>query len=191
MRRMVERWLGVVSGLLVLALTACGPSPTATSPATVSSLSEPGPVRRFAYPTIDGGVIRSSHLRGRMTLVVHVTTYDTASQAQARIVQGVLRKHAPRINALLVALEPPRHKMLVEAFVQSLGLTYPAGLADADTIAGRGPFEGLQHVPSLVLLDRQGRERWRRLGLVAESELRRVLERYDDGEFRPMPSSTR
>ena len=124
-----------------------------------------------------------------MSLIVFAATYDTASQAQARIAQAILRQHVPRINVLLVALEPPHHRMLVDAFAQSLNLSYPVALADADTIAGRGAFEGLQHVPSVVLLDRQGRERWRHLGLVREEGVRRALRRYDQGALSPKTTS--
>ncbi len=124
-----------------------------------------------------------------MTLILFAATYDTASQAQARIVQAVLRQQVPRINVLLLALEPPHHKMLVEAFAQSLNLSYPIALADADTIAGHGVFEGLHHVPSLVLLDRQGRERWRHLGFVREEGVRRAISRHDDRALSPKTTS--
>jgi hypothetical protein len=115
-----------------------------------------------------------------MTLVVLVATYDTASQAQVRMLETVYKRYTPRLNALVVALEPPHHHALVEAFAQSLGLTMPVALADEATIAGKGPFDGLQHVPSLVLLDRKGRERWRHLGVVRASALMAVVRRYDE-----------
>jgi hypothetical protein len=137
-------------------------------------------MRRFAYRALDGSLIRSSDLHGRMTLILFVTTYDVASQAQARIAQHVLRRHTPRINVLLVVLEAPHHKPLIQAFAQSLGLRYPVVFGDANTIAGRGAFSGLRHVPSVVVLDRSGRERWRHVGLIRQPALRDAIERHDD-----------
>jgi hypothetical protein len=54
-------------------------------------------------------------------------------------------------------------------------------MADSATIEGRGPFAGLHHVPSVVVLDRTGVERFRHLGLLdhvgLESAVREVESR--------------
>lgn len=182
--------MGRWKGFLALLTIRCAAAPVSSVvPAGAIGDAEPGAVRRFAFATTSGKVIRSSELRGRMSLIVFAATYDAASQAQARMVQAVFRQHVPRINVLLIALEPPHHKMLVEAFAQSLNLSYPVALADAATIAGRGAFEGLQHVPSLVLLDRQGRERWRHIGLIREEGVRRAIARYDERALSPKTTS--
>lgn len=146
----------------------------------VAASTDEGPVRRFAYETLDGRVVTSQRYRGRMTVVAMVATYDTASQAQTRFLETVYRRHAPRINALLLVLEPPEHRPLVEAYQSSLALSYDVALADAETIAGEGAFAGLHHVPSIVLLDREGREVWRNLGLVEVEALHAVIAEHDD-----------
>jgi hypothetical protein len=64
---------------------------------------------------------------------------------------------------------------MVEAFVAALDPPYPVAIADRATLAGEGPFRGLHHVPSIVILDRQGREAYRRLGLIEGSALEEVL----------------
>jgi hypothetical protein len=43
---------------------------------------------------------------------------------------------------------------------------------------GRHGFPGLRHVPSVVILDKQGRERFRHLGLMTDVELGEVLDRF-------------
>jgi hypothetical protein len=48
-------------------------------------------------------------------------------------------------------------------------------LADAATIAGEGPFSGLHHVPSVVILDAEGREAFRHVGLITQEALEEVL----------------
>ena len=44
-------------------------------------------------------------------------------------------------------------------------------IADAATIVGEGPFAGLHHVPSVVILDKEGREAWRHVGFVDQARL--------------------
>ena len=57
------------------------------------------------------------------------------------------------------------------AFVDTLGITYPVAFADEATLAGKGPFEGLHHVPAVVVLDKDGHERARHLGFLDEQQL--------------------
>jgi hypothetical protein len=95
----------------------------------------------FRYELADGkGVLFSEALAGRKTLIAFVTTYDLASQAEARILSHLIRAHTPRINAAAIVLEPPENRMLVVAFRDGLRLDYPVAMGDAALIAGEGPF---------------------------------------------------
>ena len=76
-------------------------------------------------------------------------------------------------------LEPPENRPLVETFATSLDLHYDVVHADQRTTAGDGPFPGLHHVPSVVLMDRDGREVWRNLGLIPADRLRDVIADHD------------
>jgi hypothetical protein len=111
-----------------------------------------------------------------------VTTYDVASQAEARFLAGLLRDHKPRLNVALLVLEPPENRPLVEAFAATLKLPYPVALAGAATIAGEGPFAGLHHVPSVVILDREGREALRQLGFTTQNALEELVRAVERSE---------
>jgi hypothetical protein len=106
-----------------------------------------------------------------VSVIGFLTTYDVYSQAEARYLAMLEHSHTPRINVAALMLEAPENRPLVEAFAASLGLGYPVALADAATIAGDGPFPGLHHVPSVVVIDRAGREAWRHVGFVNEAVL--------------------
>lgn len=169
-------------GIAIAAIAACSPAPSVESPglAVTSEPAASGPVRSFAFTTVDGRAATSTGYRGRMTVVAFAATYDIGSQAQARFVNEVVIKHTPRINALLLVLEPPENRPMVEAFASTLNLRYDVAHADLDTTAGTGAFPGLHHVPSVVLLDREGREVWRNLGLINADKLREVIAEHDD-----------
>lgn len=167
--------------LVLAALLGCGSStsastqPSGPNPAQAPTPEQLGPPVEFAWTSIRGGEATSEAMRGRTTLLVFGTTYDVASQAQVRFVTAVVRRHTPRINALLVVLEQPENRILVEAFANAFDLPYPVALADSATIAGEGAFRGLHHVPSVVVLDALGRERARHLGLLDEAALDALL----------------
>ena len=170
---------GAVARVMVFITLACvtvvagcssPPAPPETPP-PVASAPPSGPPIRFAFETIDGKQLTTESLAGRISVIGFVASYDIASQAQVRFLTGLLKRHVPRINVAILVLEPPQNLPMVEAFVGALRLPYPAALADAATIAGQGPFAGLHHVPSVVILDREGHERWRHVGLIEENEM--------------------
>jgi hypothetical protein len=177
----------------LLPLAACGAGDAGAEPPTPAegaSLLPPRDVGPFSYEALDGTQISPASLAGRISVIGFITTYDTASQAQARILADLLRQHTPRINVAVLVLEPGENRPLVEAFASGLRLPYPVALADAATIAGNGPFAGLHHVPSVVILDRQGREALRRIGLFPRDALEdtlRAIERAKPAARPPSP----
>lgn len=151
-----------------LPLLAC--SPGEGTPVAPAPQVHPEP-REFRFETLDGKDLSSATLTGRVTVIGFAATYDLPSQALARYLALLAKRHRPRLNVALLVLEPPDNRPLVQAFVDALALPYPVAFADADTIAGLGPFSGLHHVPSLVILDRRCRETWRHVGLATEQEI--------------------
>jgi len=130
----------------------------------------------FRYELADGkGALDSDALGGRATLIAFLTTYDLASQAQARFVSHLFHTRAPRINAAAIVLEPLENRPLVVAFRDGLRLDYPVAMGDATLIAGEGPFGDVHAVPSTVVLDSEGRLVWKHIGLVKEDEIDNAL----------------
>jgi hypothetical protein len=139
----------------------------------------------FAFGTTQGELFDSSGTRGRSTVVLFVTTFDLASQAQARYLNELLREHTPRANGGVVVLEPPKHRVLAEAFRTSLGLAYPVALANPKTLVGEGPFGSIDGVPTLIVLDRQGRPVFRHTGAVSKRLMDEALSAADAGQVLP------
>ncbi|WP_437314509.1 TlpA family protein disulfide reductase [Sorangium sp. So ce385] len=160
--------------------------PAAATPAAAAEAAPArGPALSFSYETLDGRELSTASLAGRFSVIGFVATYDVASQAEARFLAGLLRDHTPRINAALLVLEASENRPLVEAFAATLKLPYPVALADAPTIAGEGPFAGLHHVPSVVILDAEGREAFRHVGLITQEALEEVLRGLEREGARP------
>ena len=169
------KWRGVVVAVL---LCACA---SQAGPAASASARRGEPVY-FAFGTTEGGEFSSESTRGRATAILFATTFDLASQAEARHLNDVLRTYRPRINAGVVVLEAPKYATFAEVFRTSLGLTYPVAIADAGTLLGEGPFGNVDRVPTLIVLDRDGREVKRLIGLQKPSEIESALDGVSHGK---------
>lgn len=171
--------------LLSLAVASCaaapeeGASPTSSALLPVGTVEVKGDPVSFRYPNVLGGDLASDDLRGRVTVLLLITTYDVPSQAEVSFLTRLHKEHVPRLNAALIVLEPPESRDIVREYVRALAVDYPVGMADAATIAGRGPFKELQHVPSVVILDRGGRERFRHLGPMKYADLREAVRKVE------------
>jgi hypothetical protein len=155
------------------------------SPAVACAGGEKAPVERpgssaepveFSFFAPDGTRFDSASTRGRVTAILLLTTYDLNSQVVARRLNEVLRSFKPRFNAGAVVLEPSKYAVFLEPFKQSLGLRYPVVLADQATLQGDGALGGGVEVPTLVVLDAQGRPLWRLSGPATEQQIRSALE---------------
>jgi hypothetical protein len=154
-------------------LAACSAAPP---PAAAPTRASGKPIE-FAYGTPSGETLTSSNTRGRVTALLFVATFDLPSQVMAKRLDEVVRRHVPRVNAGAVALEAPNDAPLVDVFKTSLGLSYPVALTNSTGFDQPTPFGKLDQVPTLVVLDRHGREVARAQGVVSERDLDDALTR--------------
>ena len=161
-------WLGLVGACAAVPASPLGPEDA------VASSDEPV---LFSFPGAGDTQVNSATTRGRVTLLVFVTTYDMASQLVLRRVADAIARFTPRANAAAVVLEPPLYVDLLPAYRESLGLPYPVVMADFATQQGQGQFGGIQRVPTLVVLDREGREVSRQHGSLTKPEIEEALRR--------------
>jgi hypothetical protein len=158
----------------LFSLAACASEPAAREP-VVASVSKSAPVH-FQYQLIDGqNWLGSDSLLGHPAVLGFLTTYDVASQAEARFLNGIARRLGPRVQVAAIMLERAENRPLIIAFRDGLELGYPVALGDAEIISGGGPFGDVHAVPATVVLDAEGRIVWKKLGLAREEEIEKAL----------------
>ena len=145
-----------------------------TPPPSAAPVARGAPIA-YAFDSLDEREVSFEALKGRATVVLFIATYGDASIVQARFAKRVLAEHAPRINVAAVFMEPIENRPLARIFRDTVGLPYPLAMADPSTIAGRGAFAGVDTVPSVVVLDHEGREVWRKVGVAHADELIKAL----------------
>lgn len=168
----MPRWTWLVVPLAFVAPLGCGPSQEVREPSRAAK----GAPLQFAFGVLDGTVFTAENTRGRVTAILLVTTFDLASQVAAKRLGDTRRQHKPRINAACIALEAADNSVLVQTFRDTLRLDYPVGLADVVELRASSAFASVDRVPTLYILDRNGREHSRHSGLFEAEELDGWLE---------------
>jgi hypothetical protein len=143
------------------AIVGCSPAARRTQQPALAY----GRPAEFAFGVLDGSVVTHESTRGRVTALLFVTTFDLPSQAAARRLAEVQRRHVPRFNAAAIAIESAENATLVGVFRESLALPYPVAIADQVELRASPAFGDIDRVPTLILLDRDGRPRHRHSGL--------------------------
>jgi hypothetical protein len=174
-----ERSLAAAAAHVAVAFSigSCACSGAAPEAPTVARSVRPAPIE-FEFPSAgEEAAVSSETTRGRATALVFITTFDLASQLVARRLGDVLVSFTPRANAAAVVVEAPAYAELLPTYRSTLSLPYPVVMADFATQQGAGPFGSVTHVPTLVVLDREGHEVWRHQGSVEPDEIRAALRR--------------
>ena len=170
----VARALALASACLCVGqATACKPS-GAEEPAPGISEGTPtlGKNVSFTFDSLDARPVSSEAARGRVAVLAFVATWDLSSQAEVNYLVAMAKHDESSVYYALIALDDPKNRELVEAYEKTLAVTFPVAMADAETIAGRGPIPGVNQLPTVVVLDRAGKVVFQRSGLSKPEEIR-------------------
>lgn len=156
---------------------ACGPKVGEGPPVGVSTkgdapLPPPDKVTTYAFDSIDERPVTSAALSGKPTVIAFVTTGDIVGQAQVSYLVHMAKNDADRVNYVVVALHPRKEIVLVETYMHTLGVDFPVALGDASVTSASGPFGDIPAVPTVVVLDRWSKIRWKHTGLAKHEEIR-------------------
>lgn len=153
--------------LALLSFTGCGNGSSAEISPWIGK-----PLPDFTYPSIAGAdSIRSSDLRGKVSLVTFWATWCPGCLQEVPILKGVQKKFAPK-GLNLIALSVDQQPELVAPFAQKLGMDYRVGTGAQDLHMKLG----LEYIPHTFLLDTAGIVRASYPGGVDREALDRAIE---------------
>lgn len=130
---------------------------------------------QFSFDSLDARPVATGAVVGKPTVVAFVTTWDLSSQAQIDFLVPMSAKDGAGTNYLMVALQEPQDRELVEVYASHLHVTFPVAMAGTGVMDQGGPFGELKMVPTVIILDRAARMVWRHVGLARPEEIREGL----------------
>jgi hypothetical protein len=154
--------------LLAIFLVGCGSKKDPGPPVGLSGVSSP--IAEFVYDSLDARAVSSDAARGKAAVLVFMTTYDLASQANVNFAIEV-SKRDPQSFFAMVALEDRAQRELVESYRDQLNVKFPVAMIDV----GHTGF-GEVRVPTVIVLDPKGKIAFRKEGIVKGDELRQAID---------------
>jgi hypothetical protein len=165
-------WLSMLGCGGVQAVESSPATPQGESGAPVLLAGKETP--RFRFRGLDGREVSSEVALGRNSVVAFLSTFDWASQAQARFLSGIERHHRPRTNCYAIVIEEPENEMLVESFVATLSLRFPVAHVPSERLL-KTDLRKVKTVPTVWVLDGGTRVMWKSQGLATQEVLEQVL----------------
>lgn len=134
------------------------------------------PAPDFDLPDLDGGRVRLADYSGRVVLVDFWATWCGPCRLQAQILEELYKEvQGPSVEFLAVSLGEPDD--IVREFVEKSPFPYPVAI---DTEEVLGVSLQVYALPTVMVIDTQGRITYLRPGLSDADTLRQVLS--DSGE---------
>lgn len=131
----------------------------------------------YLFDALDERPVSSLAHRGKPTILAFVTTGDIVGQAQIDYLVAMAKNDGTKVNYALIALHPRKEIPIVQAYASALKVEFPVALGDALAMGSMGPFGEIAAVPTVVVLDREGRIIWKHTGLAKADELRGHMRR--------------
>lgn len=126
------------------------------------------PAPRYAARTLAGDSVATSSLAGRVVLLNVWATWCAPCRQEIPYLQSLYERHQrDGLEIIGVSVDARGQDAEIEGFAKEYGMTYPIW---------RDPDERIQTlylalgVPASYLIDRAGILRWRRLGIIRETD---------------------
>jgi cytochrome c biogenesis protein CcmG/thiol:disulfide interchange protein DsbE len=126
---------------------------------------------------LDGSVIGSDSLRGRVVLVNVWATWCLPCRAEMPLLEAMHRRHRDKGFAMIGLSVDRGPESEVRTFLTERGISYPVGIVPDDFL---NVFGGVRGYPTSFLIDRAGVVRHAVIGPLAPASLELAVRRLLD-----------
>ena len=163
-----SRWVALILALVALTSTACRGQPDSASAdaPVVKLLAEPAEIPPFTLTDLDGQVINSADLRGKVVFVNFWATWCPPCRAEIPDLVKLQDEYRDQIVILGVS-EDEAPVETVRAFAAEHHINYRVAMATPEL---RKIFRGVAALPTTFVLDREGRIAQKHVGLLNAEE---------------------
>ena len=117
------------------------------------------PAPDFVLPTIDGKVLKSASLKGRVIVLDFFQTWCPDCQQTSPELEKLFKRYKDQGLIIVGISHDKEGAKVVEPFVKKYGLTYPVLIGDlsiAVSYIGITPEKPNFNIPYVILIDRKG-----------------------------------
>ena len=170
LRKRISIWNALFAALGIFVLVRLGPH----LGAILGVRSGQDIVPDFSVTTLDGEVLSSSALRGKVVLVNFWATWCLPCRAEMPLLEGMWKRHAIEEFVLVGFSTDRTGESAVRQFLEERAITYPVAIVGQDVVEA---FGGVRGIPTSFLLDQTGRTRHRVVGPLAPASLELAVRR--------------
>ena len=123
---------------------------------------------------LDGGTVDLASYRGRVVILHLFTTWSLAAQGDLPQLVELDARYREQVSVLGVGLDPDGYR-LVAPWRQANQIPYLVTLGLPDLLAGKSSLGPITHVPTTIVLDRDGLVTARIDGPLQPGQLARIL----------------
>lgn len=113
--------------------------------------------------------------QGHWVLMDFFTTYSVPSQTNMPILNEIYQRYKDKGLIVAGVSMDMQGKVLVEPFLDELGVEYPVYLADGETKNGKTPYGYITEIPVILLINPKGGMERGFMGLVKKEELESAI----------------
>jgi thiol-disulfide isomerase/thioredoxin/outer membrane lipoprotein-sorting protein len=127
----------------------------------------------FTLKSVEGIEFNLKELRGKVVLLDFWATWCLPCRIELPIVEKIHKEFKDKGLVVLGIDDEPADQ--VRPFLKETGITFPT-LLDTEDVVDRYQ---VQAIPSMILIDREGKVAWQQLGTTSETGLRKALQKLE------------
>lgn len=170
---------GLPAGLLLSALVSLAPALRAAEgaapakpAAAAGSLAIPGPGPTWSLTDLDGKPVGSEALKGKVVVVDFWATWCGPCVHEIPGYVELQKKYAERGLVIVGLSLDQKGEAAVRPFAKRMKINYPLALATPEVVTAFGEIES---IPTTFLIDREGKLRHRKLGVMAAADYEKLI----------------